>query len=59
MHLQVVSAGITIEKTTSSQPSPMAVSYQTEKVSSQPGKCINEDLQDPNRINGGLPQEGR
>ena len=53
MHRQAVSAEITTEKirqTTSSQPPPTAVSYRMHKVSSQPGKCINQDLQDPNQI---------
>ena len=54
MHLQLVSAEITTKKkqnkTTSSQPSSIAVSYQMHKVSSQPGKCINQDLQEPNQI---------
>ena len=38
------------EQTTASQPPSTAVSYQMHKVSSQPGKCINQDLQDPNQI---------
>lgn len=39
-----------LRKTTSSQCHPLLSSYQKGKVSSQPGKCINQDLQDPNQI---------
>lgn len=35
--------------TTSSQSHPPLSSYPKGRVSSQPGKCINQDLQDPNQ----------
>jgi hypothetical protein len=52
MHPQAVSAGTLLRKktTTFSQQSPFLSSYQMGKESSQPGKCINQDLQDPNQI---------
>lgn len=47
------------EQTTASQPPSTAVSYQMHKVSSQPGKCINQDLQDPNQIKWMITPQAR